>query len=239
MTKEQAFVVGDIHGMNTALEALLENWDKNTQELIFVGDYTDRGEDSAATLKKVYTLQQEHGAICLRGNHEQLFLDFLNHPSMKWKLYQRNGGATTLSNILNVPESQINAFDADHLAKEVMQILPWLKAWLENLPYYYEFGEFIIVHAGVDLSLEDWKDTKPYDFIWIRDPFHNGENNTNRTIIFGHTPTVNLNQSVSIWKKDNKIGIDTAAVYGGRLTAITIDKHQHLETYQIETQKEN
>ena len=62
---------------------------------------------------------------------------------------------------------------------------------------------------GVDLRLDDWHDTEPKDFYWIREPFHKGVNNTGKTIIFGHTPLRGLNEDgdfMKLWQHDGKIG---------------------------------
>ncbi len=37
-------------------------------------------------------------------------------------------------------------------------------------PLYYEWGKYLFVHAGVDLSKKDWRKTADHDFIWIREP---------------------------------------------------------------------
>ena len=74
-------VIGDIHGMAAKLESLLAQIDMwcvanaraERRQLIFLGDYIDRGPDSREVLQIVQRLQAE-GAICLRGNHEELML---------------------------------------------------------------------------------------------------------------------------------------------------------------------
>src|ERR1700720_1061064 len=74
-------VIGDIHGMASKLENLLgqiDMWCASNaraalRQLIFLGDYIDRGPDSRQVLQIVQRLQPE-GAICLRGNHEELML---------------------------------------------------------------------------------------------------------------------------------------------------------------------
>ena len=57
MTKQEAFVIGDIHGMYHLLEDLLTHWCPEDQQLIFVGDLIDRGPNSKATVEKVRELQ--------------------------------------------------------------------------------------------------------------------------------------------------------------------------------------
>lgn len=59
----------------------------------------------------------------------------------------------------------------------------------------------------VDLTKKDWRKTSLRDFIWIREPFHEGKNNTGKTIVFGHTITPMLHgdmQTTDLWIQDHK-----------------------------------
>ena len=75
--KSEFFVVGDVHGKIELLKDLLTKWDEENQQLLFLGDLIDRGEDSKACLELVWQLVQEKNAICLTGNHERMFLAWL------------------------------------------------------------------------------------------------------------------------------------------------------------------
>jgi serine/threonine protein phosphatase 1 len=74
-------VIGDIHGTAAKLENPLGQIDTwcaanartELRQLVFLGDYIDRGPDSRQVHQIVQRLQAE-GAICLRGNHEELML---------------------------------------------------------------------------------------------------------------------------------------------------------------------
>ena len=48
IVKDEVFVVGDVHGEITLLKKLLEKLDREKQQLIFIGDLGDRGENSKA-----------------------------------------------------------------------------------------------------------------------------------------------------------------------------------------------
>lgn len=229
--KERAFVIGDIHGEYQMLKQLLTYWSPEEEELIFVGDLIDRGPQIFKTLELVWSLQKEYDAKVIRGNHEALFLDFLQHPNQAWDLYQRNGGATTLASLNHLALNEINDYPLDELVNLTTENYPYLMAWLENLPLYLEYGEWIIVHAGVDLQLTNWQQSKPSDFYWIRDPFHLGDNRTGKKIIFGHTPVKFLNATpgdLSTWHHQGKFGIDGGAVYGGDLIGIHITQSGEL-----------
>ena len=95
-------------------------------------------------------------------------------------------------------------------------------------PYvYYEWEEYLFVHAGVDLTKKDWRQTSDRDFLWIREPFHTGKNNTGKMIVFGHTITPMLYgdmQTTDLWYGDNLIGIDGGAVFGGSLHGVVFDQ---------------
>ena len=64
----KTYVMTDIHGR---LEDLLRLMDQIPpgSKLIFLGDYIDRGSQSAEVVAYVRSLE---GAICLRGNHEDM-----------------------------------------------------------------------------------------------------------------------------------------------------------------------
>lgn len=222
--KDKAFVIGDVHGMYDMLEALLLEWDKEEEQLIFVGDYIDRGPKIRETIDLVRRLQID-GAWLLSGNHERMLLEFLNQPEIFWGRYERNSGMTTLSALTGKSADFLQKLSVKELSQYLRAQQPWLLGWLSELPLYVEFGKWCIVHAGVDLTKEHWKNTKPHDFYWIREPFHVADNTTDRQFIFGHTPLQNLNErlnDLSIWHHQGKYGIDGGAVYGGDLIGMHI-----------------
>ncbi|EFR31328.1 metallophosphoesterase family protein [Eremococcus coleocola] len=234
--KNKAFIIGDIHGMDQALEDMLGHWNPAQEELIFVGDYIDRGPNARQVLKRVYELSQDPSVHALRGNHEQMFLDYLKDPEQKWPVYFANHGTTTLSQLLKLNEDAVFSQRAANYVTQVDRYYPWLRPWLDHLTYYIEFGDFIIAHAGVNLTLDNWRQSSQHDFLWIRDGFHYEPNNTGKTIIFGHTPTILLQKGGGIWfADDGKIGIDGGAVYGEKLIGLKINREEVIDSFTIST----
>ncbi len=236
--RQQLFVVGDIHGEYDMLVKLLEQWDKKTQTLLFVGDLADRGLNSKACIELVYRLVAAEDAICLTGNHEQLFLQFLEQPDTFYGNYLINGGASTISSLL--PDLRQSTAQPTEIAEKIKDQYPDLIAFISSMPLYFEWHHYLFVHAGVDLSLPDWKETPTKDFYWIREPFHRGINQTGKVIVFGHTPTPGLHNAdynYDIWESDNKIGIDGGAVFGGILHGLVFDQNTLVAHYGV--QKKN
>ncbi|MGX7143971.1 metallophosphoesterase family protein [Facklamia languida] len=239
---EKAFVVGDIHGMADEFEELLEKWSPQDQQLILIGDYMDRGYANQKVLEKIWELQSQYSVITLRGNHEEMLLNFLRSPSNYFNHFVMNGAMGTLSQLTDLPEQLITKTNSRKLTRQLKRCYPRLEDWLMNLPYYIEFGEFIIVHAGIDLSLDDWHQTSDYDFLWLRDHFHHAINQTGKQIIFGHTPTMVLNQNYynsDVWRKDGKWGIDGGAVFGGQLHALEISQSAVIDIHSVRVQEGN
>ncbi|MBG9988283.1 serine/threonine protein phosphatase [Aerococcaceae bacterium DSM 111176] len=219
----QALVIGDVHGMIHHLEQLLQQWSRGNEQLIFVGDYIDRGIDSRQTLLLVHELTILKGAIALRGNHEEMLIDFLHNPRDYWTQYYLNSGNTTVADLLDMKVEEVSSESGELYQREILSTYPWLLPWLEQLPYYTEFGEFIIVHAGVDLEIEDWRDSGSDIFTWTRDEFLTAQNNTGKQIIFGHTPTITMQPEGGLYQSaDGKLGIDGGAVYNLALIGLRI-----------------
>ncbi|MCD6102596.1 MAG: serine/threonine protein phosphatase [Thermotogaceae bacterium] len=195
------YVVGDIHGCLSALEALVDKLPLTTSdEIVFLGDYVDRGPDSKGVIDKLINLAENHRCIFLRGNHELMMLNCLQR-SEDCDLWSWNGAAATLRSY---------GGKAELISQSHMNFLVSTRA-------YYIVDEYFCVHAGVKPGV-NLEDQELFDMVWIRDEFIYSENPLpGYTVVFGHTPFESVHRS------PGKIGIDTGCVYGGMLTALRLE----------------
>ena len=223
------FVIGDIHGRMDMLMRLLKEWNRDEEHLIILGDYIDRGPQSKDVLELLFHTQATNDNVTLlKGNHEEMFLSFLDDPNNMANLYLPQGGLQTIGSLLDNDEPY--AFTAEYLAKRVNEKVPELVEKIKALPYYHVVDDMVFVHAGVDLRLEhSWEMTRDSDFCWMREPFFSIDNKTGKTFFFGHTVTRTLHPKTAgnnnnIWfsKDKTRIGIDGGAVYGGYLHGLHI-----------------
>lgn len=233
--KQDVFVIGDIHGEITLFKEMLKYWDEKTQQLVLIGDLGDRGENPKECFQLGYQLVNEKGAVCLKGNHEDMLLRFLHDPEENYSLYALNGGLKTIETFLHTGAEA--EYSPTEMASMIKSHYPWLESFLENCFLYFEWNDYIFVHGGVDLSKKDWKKTSDEDFVWIREGFYDQHNHTGRKIVFGHTITPMLygdNQTTDLWIKEDLIGIDGGAVYGGTLHGVHFDRNGIVQDYRID-----
>jgi serine/threonine protein phosphatase 1 len=199
--------IGDIHGCNGLLKRLIDRIgiDPLADTLIFIGDYLDRGPEVRGVIDTLLDLKETYpNLICLRGNHESMFLNYYLEGRDE-ELFLNNGGQSTLDSYgisLDAAGKGIG-FPENHLR------------FLTSLPFCYETDEYFFVHAGLRPGIAI-ADQSSEDLLWIRHEFIDAGWDFGRTVVFGHTPL-----SKPLIEK-NKIGIDTGAVYGGRLTCIEL-----------------
>ena len=175
----KTIVIGDIHGCYDELETLLlsleenKEYNKNTDKLIFLGDYIDRGKDSRLVVELIRELQENNdNVIALMGNHEDMLLDYWRGLDDAW---MHNGAYATTASYKGYNEQ----FRGDI-------------EWMKNLPIYYEDEHCVYVHGGVDINKplsEQNRDT----MLWIRDSFIYNTNTYHKKVVFGHTPTISIN----------------------------------------------
>ena len=199
--------VGDVHGCNHRLRQLLNRIeiDPRTDALVFVGDYLDRGPDARGTIDTLLDIKATcPNTVFLRGNHESMFLNYYTEGRDE-ALFLYNGGMCTLDSYgLPLAEARSGSgFPENHLR------------FLSALPLVYETERYLFVHAGVRPGIP-LADQTPEDLLWIRHEFIESDEDFGRIVVFGHTP---LPEPLI---ESNKIGIDTGAVYGGRLTCIEL-----------------
>lgn len=215
-------VVGDIHGTDGLVARLLDKLEPYAPEkLVFVGDYIDRGDESAQVLARLHTMAQtDPRCICLKGNHEEMMLEFLDDPLSLGPRWLRNGGLQTLASFgigkggLGTDAQIIAARDA--LARALG---PDLLGWLRGLPTRFVSGNVAVVHAGADpeRAIEDQPEAA---LLWGYPGFNTRPRTDGIWVVHGHTITA------EVTPRDGRIGVDTGAYANGRLSAVLIENNR-------------
>jgi serine/threonine protein phosphatase 1 len=198
------YAIGDVHGCHELLLTLLESIERHADgrpyKLVFLGDYIDRGPDSAGVIEVVRELQtrSRDAVVALKGNHEDLMVMAADDP-LRANNWLYNGGDATLQ-----------SFGVRTVREVPFDVI----AWARDLPTFHEDERRYYVHAGIDpqRSLSEQTD---HDRIWIRRPFLDVEHNFGKHIVHGHTPQHDGTPD----ERRYRTNLDTAAVYGGALTA--------------------
>ncbi|WP_371344739.1 metallophosphoesterase family protein, partial [Ancylobacter sp. IITR112] len=182
----RVYAIGDIHGRRDLLTALLAAIDADRAghagacHLVFLGDYIDRGEDSAgvvahladrhAAAAAAAAAAAEDSCTCLMGNHEATFLAALAGDAA-WEPWLRMGGAETLFSY-GVSARDFTGPDADTRLREatLAALPPAHLAFLRQLPASTTIGDYFFCHAGIRPGIALDRQT-PDDLIWIREPF--------------------------------------------------------------------
>jgi serine/threonine protein phosphatase 1 len=178
--------------------------------LVHLGDYVDRGPDSAGVLDLLLGPPPVEGAevVNLVGNHEVMMLDAADpgaHPGA-WEFWLDNGGTETLRSYGSDPEhpEPFSLVPEEHLAM------------LRDCPLHWSAGDYLFVHAGIRPEVPlDRQD--PFDLIWIREPFLSFDGDLPMVVVHGHSP------AATPAVRQNRLGIDTGACFGGALTCLVLE----------------
>ena len=233
------YIIGDIHGRADLLEQMLELIDAHIggtgagdPRLVFVGDYIDLGDDSAAILSRMRELQTEFPAnvTCLMGNHERMLLDFLADPATRGPRWLRAGAARTLRSFGIATEDLERGTEPDACpaaADLLRRRLPaGMEAWLDALPLSWSSGNLWAVHAGADPG-HAMSDQSARVLLWGHPEFDGAPRADGLWIAHGHT------EVETPLAREGRIAVDTGAWRTGRLTACAIrpdGRHDFLQT---------
>jgi serine/threonine protein phosphatase 1 len=219
------FVIGDIHGCYNKLIRLMSKIEKeiqeNKDEIIFLGDYVDRGDNSYSVINLLIELPKKfpkNEITFLLGNHEDMMLTALVAPCLDLHSHQqdmfhwlRNGGTKTIESYggkaSNIPEEHFEFLRELHLLKAT--------------------SGFLFSHAGC-ASNKTLEEHGQDDFLWnrdcvIKDAFIPVEKKF--TIVFGHTP------QKEVLFLEKRICIDTGACFkNGKLTCLKLPEKEIFQT---------
>jgi serine/threonine protein phosphatase 1 len=181
------WVIPDIHGCSKTLKSLIEKQIKPSRfdELFFLGDYIDRGPDSKGVIDYIMEMQkQEYTVRLLLGNHEDYCIKAWDEDKKKKKffglafktktqsIWELHGGKETLASF--------GARFASEIPKDYIE-------WMREQKLYFELENYIIVHAGLNFSLEDPL-TDRFAMLWTKDFKVIPSKIRNKKVIHGHTP---------------------------------------------------
>lgn len=221
----RVFAIGDIHGCNTALIALLKAINPQPFDtIVFLGDYVDRGLDSKGVLDTVIDLKSQCQVITLCGNHESMMqLSFgSDDPDARLKMaemWYKNGGASTLvSYMFNLEDLFAQDIRDIHIPASLKEHL----SLIDTMPLYYETDTHIFVHATPEPNTPI-EDQDELSLIWRRagrlELKHGYTHISGKTIVSGHTAQAS---GLPLYLSDKNIIIDSACVFDGWLTAMDV-----------------
>ncbi|MEG3174741.1 metallophosphoesterase family protein [Sphingomonas sp. RB3P16] len=221
---ERIYAIGDVHGRLDLLHQLLGKIEDDIAQrsparnrIIVLGDFIDRGPDSARIASIFASRQTRPGLIVLKGNHEAALVDGIRGDRAALDLWIEHGGDATLRSF-GASEDEIYPADSRVLLETVRRIIPkTLVKWMARLPLMYRCGGYLFVHAGIRPGVSLHKQTAD-DLLWIRDAFIHSQANHGAIIVHGHTV---FETGVSL--NANRIGVDTGACRTGRLSAVGLE----------------
>jgi serine/threonine protein phosphatase 1 len=216
-SKTVIYVIGDIHGRADLLrqvhEAIERDWQAGPAERrleIYLGDYVDRGPESAAVIAMLRARMQQGAVMPLSGNHEAVLLRFLDGRISDREFLDWGGAATALSYGINPSREAILSAA---LARAVpLEDIRFLRALRPS----FRYGPYFFAHAGV-LPNRTLEEQVPDDLLWIRRPFLDHSGPFGAIVVHGHTPNAEPEF------RTNRINLDTGAYATHRLSCLRID----------------
>ena len=251
MTKK-IYAIGGIHGQKAMLDQALDLIHADggpDAEIVFLGDYVDRGPDSRAVIETLIA-GQEAGRkwTFIMGNHDRMFTRFVRDGAehdprissgLSW-LNRRMGGEATLQSYNigggNGPsflhpsggglETLVSYgiasgdFDPAQLVALARQSVPKHHLeFIEKLPLTYQTDDLIFVHAGLKME-RPLEWQDPEDLLWIREGFLESRIDYGKLIVHGHTA---LDQPQHY---GNRVNLDGGAGYGNPLIPAVFERRQ-------------
>ena len=220
------FIFPDIHGCSKTLKFLIEERVQPSlaDTLVFLGDYIDRGPNSAETIGYIINLQKKgFKVVALRGNHEQMLINSL-YDSEKAALWMLNGGSATVDSYRRMAGGNASSFDELIPDEHV--------AFFLKMPFYYGFTDSVYaVHGGINFPIVE-DDESFQRMLWLRPWACASFIPLGYTVIHGHTPVSLPEVEQQVLQFGSLVNLDAGCVYAGRhpnlgfLTCLNLEQRE-------------
>lgn len=235
------YAIGDIHGqiemLDDAIARITQDGGDNA-EIVFLGDYTDRGLNSCAVIERLIAGRDAgRNWRFIKGNHDRFFTNFVTTgkqhdpkvaSGINW-LNPRLGGTNTLGSygvqgeaifaehthgeqeaLLHF-QTAMGALTADQLQQAARAVVPQTHLdFLTDLPLTIETDDLLFVHAGIKPGIPV-ANQDPEDLLWIRAGFLEDQTDHGKLVVHGHT-ALDTPQHFG-----NRVDLDGGAGYGRTL----------------------
>lgn len=221
---QRVYAIGDIHGRRDLLAVLRAEIEKDIANapsmhhtVVYLGDYVDRGPDSAGVIDDIIALPVDGAdSVFIKGNHEHFMQSFVagTYQGLAWL---GNGGDDTLRSYGLDADMHGTDTSLEALSRLFRDTLPGRhRAFIDDLVLSHQIGGIFFAHAGVD-PMRPLHDQRAEDLMWIRDPFFNSTRDIGVVVVHGHTP--GPEPVVTPYR----INVDTYAWHSGHLTAAVLE----------------
>ncbi len=219
----RVYAIGDIHGYSQLLESLARKVEADLQRnrpdqalAVFLGDYVDRGPDSAGVIERLVQGRFPTPFVALRGNHEDLMMRALAHAGGMDPWCYSGGIETVASYGIEVARAS-GGKGLAKIRKDLLDRLPEAhRDFLAATQLSFAVGDYFFVHAGARprVPLDRQLD---HDLLWIRDEFSGSDFDFGKVIVHGHTPHRRPED------EPRRINVDTGAFKSGVLTCVALE----------------
>ena len=230
----RTLVIGDIHGGLRALHQILERAKVSPNDkLIFLGDYVDGWSQSPEVIDLLITMKETHNNVCIRGNHDDLLLNWLKHGTDNPQWFEHGGEATVTA---------YENCDAKTLETHI--------TFLESLEdYHLDDQNRLFIHAGfTNMNGIDFE-YFPKLFYWDRTLWETAlalDKNMEKSdlaypkrftlyneIFIGHTPVSRIGRTTPV-QMANVWNVDTGAAFRGPLTVMDVDSKAYWQSENLD-----
>jgi serine/threonine protein phosphatase 1 len=212
------YAIGDIHGCDIQLGNLhatiaedLARRPVDAPLLLHIGDYVDRGADTASVLRRLLAGPPIEGVpvVNLLGNHDETMLHALSGDRAAATDWLFAGGAPALQSY-GIDPNSARASWPEHVPTDHLD-------FLRDLPLTHREGGYFFVHGGVRPGVPLERQARE-DLLRMRQPFLYSEADFGAVVVHGHTPV----RAPVV--RHNRIAIDTGAVFGGKMTCLVLER---------------
>jgi serine/threonine protein phosphatase 1 len=230
----RTLVIGDIHGGLRALHQILERAKVSPNDkLIFLGDYVDGWSQSPEVIDLLIAMKETHNVVCIRGNHDDLLLEWLKNGTDNPQWFDHGGEATVTA---------YQNRDAETLAAHI--------AFIESLvDFHLDEQNRLFIHAGfTNMNGVDFE-YFPKLFYWDRSLWETAlalDKNMKTTdlaypkrlklyneIFIGHTPVSRIGKTIPV-QMANVWNVDTGAAFRGPLTIMDVDSKAYWQSENLD-----